>query len=111
MPKQEINIELLLGKRVFSLNGRSVGRVEEIKVELREGRCFVSEFHVGSYAVLERLAATHIGRAILYTFHGKEKSSGYRVAWDQLDLSDPARPRLLCNLKELHPLEPSSLRN
>jgi sporulation protein YlmC with PRC-barrel domain len=104
MAKQEINIELLLGKRVFSLNGRSVGRVEEIKGELRKGQCFVTEFHVGSYAVLERLAATHIGRAILFTFHGKKKSGGYRVAWDQLDLSDPARPRLLCNVKELQNL-------
>ncbi len=101
---QEINIELLLGKRVFSLNGRSVGRVEDVQAELREGRCFVTEFHIGSYAVLDRLAALHMGRAILDVFRARKKSGSYRVAWNQLDLSDPARPRLLCEVSSLQPL-------
>ena len=108
MPNQEINIELLLGKRVFSSNGRSIGRLEEVEAELRQGRCFVTEFHIGSYAVLERLAATHIGRAILHTFRFKKKSDGYRVAWDQLDLSDPAQPRLRCAVSELRLLNPGA---
>lgn len=104
MAKQEINIELLLGRRVLSLNGRSIGRLEDVQAVLRQGQCFVTEFHVGNYAVLERLAATHIGRAMLHTFHAKKASGGYRVAWDQLDLSDPARPRLLCEVGKLQPL-------
>jgi sporulation protein YlmC with PRC-barrel domain len=106
MSKQEINIELLLGKSVFSANGRPIGRLEEVQAELRMGRCFVTEFHIGSYALLERFAAMRIGGAILRTFHAKEKRGGYRVAWDQLDLSDPARPRLLCAVSALPPLNP-----
>jgi sporulation protein YlmC with PRC-barrel domain len=103
MPKQEIKIELLLGRRVFALNGRAIGRVEDVQAELRKGRCFVTEFHVGSYALVERLAASYIGRAVQRAF-GARKTSGYRVAWDQLDLSDPNRPRLLCEASALKPL-------
>ena len=108
MPNQEINIELLLGNRVLSSNGRSIGRLEEVQAELREGRCFVTEFHIGSYALLERFAAMRIGGAILRTFHAKKKRGGYRVAWDQLDLSDPAQPRLRCAISELRPLNPGA---
>lgn len=98
MAAQEIRIEMLLGKRVFGLNGKAVGHLEEIVGELRAGVCFVEEFHVGSYAVLERLAAWSIGRTTLRIF-GVNK--GYRVPWDKLDLSDAERPRLLCSVKEL----------
>ena len=100
----EVNIELLLGKRVSSLTGRSIGRVEDVKAELRVGRCFVTEYHIGRYALLERLAALHMGRAILKFFRAKKKVGGYRVAWDQMDLSDPAHPRLLCEVSDLQPL-------
>jgi sporulation protein YlmC with PRC-barrel domain len=100
MAKQEINLELLLGQRVFSLNGRKVGRLEEVRAELQEGRCFVTEFHLGKYALLDRLAALHIGRTVLRLF-GAGKPGGYRVRWDQLDLSDPERPRLRCEVAKL----------
>jgi sporulation protein YlmC with PRC-barrel domain len=103
MATQEIKLELLLGRHVFALNGGAIGRLEEVQAELRNGRCFVTEFHVGIYALVERLAAWHIGRAVLHAF-GARKRSGYRVAWDQLDLSDPARPRLLCEVSALKPL-------
>jgi sporulation protein YlmC with PRC-barrel domain len=103
MAKQEVKIELLLGRRVLGLNGRRLGRLEEVQAELEKGRCLVTEFHVGAYAVLERLAALRLGRAILSTF-GARKSGGYRVAWDQLDLSDPRRPRLLCKVSALRAL-------
>jgi sporulation protein YlmC with PRC-barrel domain len=104
MANQEVNVEQLLGRRVFSLNGRPIGRLEEVHAELRQGRCFVTEFHVGSYALLDRLAVLHMGRAILRAL-GARKSGGYRVAWDELDLSDPLRPRLLCKVGALRSLE------
>jgi sporulation protein YlmC with PRC-barrel domain len=104
MKKQEIHLELLLGKRVFALNGQSIGRLEEVRAELNtRGYCFVTEFLVGSYAFLERLAAWRMGRAIMRTLHLRQKS-GYRVRWEQLDLSDPRRPRLVCEVEELVPL-------
>ena len=105
MTGQEVQVELLLSRRVFALNGRPIGRLEEIQAELRGGACYVTEFHVGAYALFERLAAASIGRALLKMFGVTRKGGGYRVPWDKLDLSDPARPRLLCEVKELKPLE------
>ena len=104
MKQQEIHLELLIGKQVFALNGRSIGRLEEVRAELNtRGHCFVTEFLVGSYAFLERLSAWRMGRVIMRTLHLRQKA-GYRVRWEQLDLSDPRRPRLLCEIEELVPL-------
>lgn len=101
MKRQEIHLELLLGKQVFALNGQSIGRLEEVRAELSaRGSCFVTEFLVGSYAFLERLSAWRMGRAIMRTLHLRRKE-GYRVRWEQLDLSDPRRPRLMCEVDDL----------
>jgi sporulation protein YlmC with PRC-barrel domain len=86
--KRLLHLELLVGKKVFALNGQSIGRLEEIRAKKDRGHFFVEEFLVGSYAVLERLAAW-------------KGSEGYQVRWDQLDLSDPQRPRLRCEVDEL----------
>jgi sporulation protein YlmC with PRC-barrel domain len=104
MARQQVHVELLLGERVFALNGQPIGRLEEIRTEINKGHCFVSEFLVGSYAVLERLAAWRVGRALLHVV-GLGRKEGYRIRWDQLDLSDPQRPRLLCDVDELLPLK------
>ena len=104
MQKQEVNLELLVGRRVFGLNGKSIGRLEEIRAELVKGECLVTEYLVGAYAVIERLAALSIGRAILKLFGATRKHEGYRVPWDKLDLTNPERPRLLCRIDELRTL-------
>ena len=102
--KRLLHAELLLGKKVFALDGQSIGRLEEIWTKTNRGQFFVSDFLVGRYAVLERLAAWSIGRAVLRLF-GAKRDEGYRIRWDQLDLSDPQRPRLLCGVDELMPLK------
>lgn len=104
MSKQEIRIELLLGRRVVGLNGRAVGRLEEVRAELQAGRCLVTEFQVGSYAIFERLAAWNIGRAFLHWIGARRKSGGYRVPWEELDLSNPDQPRLRCPVARLKAL-------
>jgi sporulation protein YlmC with PRC-barrel domain len=101
MAVSEINVELLLSRRVYALNGRVVGRLEEIRAEVRGSECVVTEYLVGVYAMFERLAAWSIGRSILRTLRVRSKGGGYRVAWDQLELSDPLRPRLCCAMSEL----------
>jgi sporulation protein YlmC with PRC-barrel domain len=96
----EIHIELLLGTEVRGVDGQSAGRVEEILAEPRDEEMVVTEYHLGTYAMLERLSAWTIGRAILQLF-GASKREGYRVPWDKLDLTDPSYPRLTCPLGEL----------
>ena len=92
--RHEVHVELLLGEKVFAANGQSIGRLEDIRTEVNRGHFFVSEFLVGSYAVLERLAAWRIGRAVLRVV-GAQRKEGYRIRWDQLDLSDPQRLKLM----------------
>ena len=107
MAKQQVNLELLLGKRVYALNGKSVGRLEEVCAELKPGECHVTEFLVGKYAVFERLSAWAIARAILGLF-GSLIKSGYRVPWDKIDLSNPERLSLKCTVDELRKLDVGS---
>jgi sporulation protein YlmC with PRC-barrel domain len=100
MAKRQLHVELLLGEKVFAMNGLSIGRLEEIRTEINRGHFYVTEFLVGSYAFLERLAAWRIGRALLR----RQRREGYRIRWEQLDLSDPRRPKLRCDVDELMPL-------
>jgi sporulation protein YlmC with PRC-barrel domain len=103
MSKRQLHVELLLGEKVLAMNGLSIGRLEEIRTEINRGHFYVTEFLVGSYAFLERFAAWRIGRAVLRVF-GARRKQGYRVRWDQLDLTDPQRPKLTCEVDELLPL-------
>lgn len=101
---QEIHLELLLGKQVYGLNGQPIGRLEEVSAQLDDGVAYVDEFEVGTYAILQRLAAWEIGRTILGLF-GSVIKGGYRVRWNQIDFTDPERPKLTCKVNELLPLE------
>jgi hypothetical protein len=98
---REIQLELLLGKTVCGIGDKPIGPLEEIVAEQRGDECFIEEYHVGSYAVLERLSAWTFGRAILHVFGGTQRNRGYRVPWDKLDLSDFQRPKLRCRVSEL----------
>jgi hypothetical protein len=102
MATQEVHVELLLGRRVYAANGACVGRIEEVVASFDDGECRVDEYHIGAYALLERLAAWHLGRAILGAF--RVAGSSYRVRWNQLDLSHPERPCLACSVHELERL-------
>lgn len=107
MAKQEIHAELLIGRRVRALNGRVIGRVEEIRVKQEARGWLVEEFLTGSYGTLERLAAFNVARSILYVLGGRQTKASYRIPWDKLDLSEPTVPRLLCEVSELRTVNPS----
>jgi len=85
----------LIGRRVLDREGRSVGRLEEMRATKEGDYYVVSDFYIGPSAFIERFAARHFG--LRWPGHGR----GYRAWWDQLDLSDPERPRLACDRSEL----------
>jgi hypothetical protein len=78
---REVNFELLFGRDVVDANGKKAGRIEEIVASHRGGEMVVTEFHLGSGALAERLFA-HL------------RKPPKRVKWGDLDLSDPDHPRL-----------------
>lgn len=101
MAHSEIHLEMLLSKRVVDLEGKPFGRIEEVRAEKLGNEWFVQEYLIGPAAILERLSAWSIGLKILHLLGARKIYSGYRVPWDKLDLTDPLKPRLLCNLHEL----------
>ena len=98
----EVKVELLLGCQVVANDGTPVGRIEEICAHEREGELVVTEYLLGTYAVLERLSVSPISRAMLNMLH---LLSGYRVPWEKLELANATGPRLICSLSELKELQ------
>jgi sporulation protein YlmC with PRC-barrel domain len=96
--KNERRVELLLGRKVRARDGSVIGRIEEMRAEREHGYYVVTEFHVGPSALVERLAVRHFG----FTLPGG--AHGYRIRWDQLDLSDADNPRLTCAVEDLERL-------
>ena len=88
-----VRLEDLLGARVVGVDGRRVGRIEEVCVARREGEYQVMEYLLGAGAVLERWSCAEN----LFGFKGRKLT----VRWDQIDISNPARPRLTCPLDEI----------
>jgi hypothetical protein len=96
-----VHLDHLAGRRVFSEQGRGIGYIEEIIADQDGGDLVVTEFHVGIFAAFERLSASTIGIALLDVFGLRRREGLYRIPWDKLDISEPARPRLICPDEEL----------
>lgn len=88
-----VRVEDLVGQRVRERSGRIVGRIEEIRAEQRGERWEVTEYHLGSGAMLERLA-------IVGHLFGRE-SDTIIARWDQIDVQRPDTPVLTCPVEEL----------
>jgi hypothetical protein len=87
-----VRAEDLLNRPVRARNGRVIGRIEELRVERHGERYDVTAYVLGPGGLLERLA-------MVSPFASRP---GALVArWDQIDLSDPRRPRLTCERAEL----------
>ena len=90
---EEVNVELLIGRRVYDADGKNLGRIEEILAVEKGDDLVVSEYHVGTYGLFERLSGYHFGVGLLRFLgaraHVKDPK---RIPWQELDLSDPERP-------------------
>ena len=87
------HLEDLLGRRVARDDGAYVGRIEEVRAERRGDDYEISEYLLGTGALVERLSLT---RRLL-----RRRTKTYIARWDQLDVSRPDRPRLTCSVDEL----------
>ncbi|MCA1582264.1 MAG: hypothetical protein LC796_12920 [Acidobacteria bacterium] len=98
---REIRLERLVGREVRDQTGRAVGRLEEVRARKKGNEWVVTDCHIGTAALVERLAA-HILR---FGTHG------YRASWDQIDWSDPEKLRLACPLEDLRRLTSRAARS
>jgi sporulation protein YlmC with PRC-barrel domain len=95
---RELRVTRLLGRRVRDVDGRVIGRIEELicEIELHErGRDYVvRELCVGTLGALERIGGSRVARLLVRTLLRGATYTHHRIPWHWMDLSDPARPRL-----------------
>jgi hypothetical protein len=105
MSRQEIRLSDVIGRVVRDIDGRSIGRLEEMRAEVElhdPGNDYVVvEFHVGAYGALEALAGTGFARQALRRIGSIVQYQHHRVPWTLMDLSEPSRPRITCRKSEL----------
>jgi len=88
----EVHLERLLGRPVLDGRGRRIGRIEEVQAEREGPEWVVRGYVIGVDGLIERLAAGGIARALLGSLAPGRRHR--TVAWNELDLADPERPRL-----------------
>ena len=94
-----VHVELIVGKQVVDADGQSLGRLEEIVVEVENGELVVREFHTGAAGMLEHLSAVTIG-AWLFKLLRRHRT-GYRIFPEQIDVSGNAQIRVNVKRSEL----------
>jgi hypothetical protein len=91
----DVRLQSLTGAQVRDVDGKVVGRIGEIHAERIGAQCHVVCFDLGPAAFLSRLGIS-ARRLVGWAARGP-----LRVPWQQMDLSDPERPRLRCRIAEL----------
>jgi len=100
--KNEVKLELLLGRRVSDINGARVGRIEEVLADRDGDELLVTDYLVGRYGLFERFSIYHIGIGLMRHLGSRSGSAHpHRIPWDKMDLSDSEHPRLMCSIDEL----------
>ena len=90
----DIEIQLLVGTKVHDVDGKSVGRIEEIRVVRHEKALLVEAYLIGVSGLIDRLSARTLVRPIRRLLSSRHIYSVYEVPWQEIDLSDPKRPVL-----------------
>ena len=85
----QVRVQELVGRRVRDGDGKVVGRIESIRATWRGKECYVEAFELGTAALLTRLG---LSAASLVGWPAAREP--LRIPWQQMDLSDPEKPRL-----------------
>jgi hypothetical protein len=86
---KRIRLDDLLGAKVRDARGRVVGRIFEVRAEGSGHDLFIVEYHLGPAALLARVGIS------LLELVGFTAPEPRKILWNQLDISDTAKPRLL----------------
>jgi sporulation protein YlmC with PRC-barrel domain len=102
MTKNEVKLELLLGRNVVDVDGAPVGAIEEVLADRNGDELLVTHYLAGRYGLFERFSILHIGMGLLRYLGSRAQSAHpHRIPWDKMDLTDPEHPRLTCTIDEL----------
>ena len=90
-----VSLDRLIGRKILTANNRQLGRLEECRAERRGHEWVITEWVIGSAGLLQRLG---VGVRMILGLHA---GRGFVARWDQLDISNPDKPRLKCSSEEL----------
>jgi sporulation protein YlmC with PRC-barrel domain len=90
----DIKVQLLVGIKVRDVDGKNVGRIEEIRVERQEKALLVEAYLIGVSGLIDRLSARTLVRPIRRLLRSRHIYSVYEVPWQEMDVTDPKRPVL-----------------
>lgn len=82
-------------------NGEYAGRLEEIEAERGDDVCLIKSYLVQHRGIVDRLQTWALSAPMQKSIPVREKSKPYRVPWQQMDLTDPERPRITVPQSEL----------
>lgn len=97
----DVNVELLIGTKVRDADGNNVGRIEEFRVDRGDNSCAIESYLIGAAGWISRLSAWTLIRPIARTLHARRLYNLYDVRWQDMDLSDPKRPKLRIAKRDL----------
>jgi len=98
-----VALERYIGKPVCDADGRSIGRLHEIRVREDGSELLVLDYLVGRVGLLERFSLTQLGREIGFLF-GLDRPDGYVVPWDCMQFPGEGNPRCTRRAAELERL-------
>ncbi len=97
----ELSVELLLGREVRDCENEVLGRLTDICAGDEGGEFVVRYYVVGSAWGTNRVSLPGIVLEVLRLFRIPAGSTGHVIPWKEMDLSDPARPRVRLRRSEL----------
>ena len=98
----EVKVELLIGAKVHDVNGEKVGRIEEIRADRQKNGLLVEAFLIGASGFIDRMSAWNLIRPIHRALKRRHVYSAYDIPWQDMDLTDPKRPKLRRTKQDLH---------
>ena len=97
----ELPVELLFGREVRDSRNEALGRIRDIRAGDEDGELVVRYFLVGPARGNSRVSLASIVLEVLRLFRIPIGRPRYLVPWSEMDLSDPARPRVRLPKSEL----------
>jgi sporulation protein YlmC with PRC-barrel domain len=92
---RRIELREMLGVKVYDSEGEHIGRLEEVEAERGDDACAIVSYIVEHRGLLDRVSSWALTSRMREKLARRISSRPYRVGWNQMDLSDPRRPRTL----------------
>jgi len=91
----ELQLRKMLGAKVYDSEGAHIGRLEEIEAERGDESCAIVSYLVEHRGPLDRISTWALTNSMQKKLSRRSSAEPYRIGWDQMDLSDPHKPKTL----------------